>query len=111
MDKDADFAAWAMYAMEQLPDPAGGAAENALQKEVRCWTIALRAAAEVEAGGNPGLRSPDLLLLRKMQQAGVLESGILLLMYREAYRAQLEAWRAANPDGLRNFIETWRLMP
>ena len=46
-----------------------------------------------------------------LNQAGQLEAALLLLTYRESYRAEWEAWKRDHPQGLRKFVDTYGLQP
>jgi hypothetical protein len=35
----------------------------------------------------------------------------MLLQYRESWRAEFEAWKKANPNGIRKFVNTYALRP
>lgn len=111
LDNDADFAAWGYYAISHAVEPKLSESETDLQAEVRHWTTAFSQSKKLEAEGKPPLRSPDLVVLRRLFDAGQLETGIMLLMFREAYRPQFEAWKKAQPDGIREFVKTWQVMP
>ncbi|MBB5606278.1 MULTISPECIES: hypothetical protein [unclassified Janthinobacterium] len=50
-------------------------------------------------------------VMRKLADAGQLETALLMLQYKEAYRPELEAWKTAHPDGVRKFINVYHLMP
>jgi hypothetical protein len=46
-----------------------------------------------------------------LARADQLETALLLLEYKESYRAEFEAWKKAHPDGIRKFIDTYALQP
>ena len=54
---------------------------------------------------------PAILKLKSIADAGQLEPALLLLTYRESYRAELEAWKQRNPNGVRQFVERFALKP
>lgn len=99
-----DRATWLAYALAQAATLSDGKPETDFARELRSWNVAL------EVSGKDPL-SPDLLRLRDLRQAGQLDAAILLLMYKDAYAPELEAWKAANPDGITKFIERYKLMP
>ena len=50
----------------------------------------------------------QLLTFYKSDQ---LKPALMILAYRESYRPDFEAWKKANPNGVRAFIEHWHLRP
>jgi len=57
------------------------------------------------------LRDPALRQLQAMARDGQLEPAILILMFRQSYRPALEQWVAANPGGVRAFIDRYGIQP
>ncbi|CAN7323790.1 hypothetical protein LJR289_001716 [Pseudoduganella sp. LjRoot289] len=114
-DAAPERAIWLAYALGQANAQTAAAKAGrtlspyALEREG--WTVAMKMLAEVEAKGQPLPQSPVLLAIRKLYAAGDLDAAILLLMYREAYRPEFEAWKTAHPDGIRQFVAAHRLMP
>lgn len=106
-----DQATWLAYAMAYAAGAKDGKPESPFQKELRAWEVALVVAAELEASGKPALQAPALRTLQKLRAAGQLETAILLLMYKESYRPDFEAWKKAHPEAIPAFTDTWRLMP
>lgn len=109
--ESADYAVWLTFAMLEALDGQDSSKGSPFERTYGAWKAALEVAAEMERDQQLKLTLPDLLILRKLDQQGALKAGILLLMYREAYRPELEAWKAANPDGVRDFITTFELKP
>ncbi|WP_083941332.1 tetratricopeptide repeat protein [Pseudoduganella violaceinigra] len=106
-----DGAIWLAYAMALAAGPKDGKAQSPFQGELQAWSTALQVASELEAKGEPSLQSAALLTLKKLHTAGQLDAAIFLLMYKESYRPDFETWKQAHPTALRDFIDTWRLMP
>ncbi|MNY70799.1 hypothetical protein D3C86_2090050 [compost metagenome] len=75
------------------------------------WSTALKVAGELQEKGAPPLASPVLLALRGLKTPADVDAAIMLLMYREAYRPEFEAWKKARPDGTSEFVAAHRLMP
>jgi len=109
--ENGDQAIWLAYALAYSAGPKDNKAESPFQKELRAWDAALGIAADLEASGKPGLQAPGLRTLQKLRAAGQLEAAILLLMYKESYRPDFEAWKKAHPGAVAEFTDTWRLMP
>lgn len=114
-DVTSERAIWLAYALGQANAQTAAAKDGrtlspfALEREG--WNVAMKILAEVEEKGQPLPQSPVLLAIRKMHAAGDLDAAILLLMYRESYRPEFEAWKTAHPDGIKQFVAAHRLMP
>ena len=85
--------------------------KTAFGADLDAWKAAFLALDEMEAAGPERLRDPAVRILRAIAIKGELEAALLLLQYKEAYRPSLEAWKTAQPGGVRKFINTWHLMP
>ena len=111
----ADTAMWQLLAMGQASlKTAAFKKENKLspfQIELTAWQQAMRAFDDLATRRGVALADPALLRMQKLYAAGQLEPALLLLQFREAYRPELEAWKTAHPNGVRQFIDTQRLMP
>ena len=81
-----DRTVWLAYATAVAIDRKDGKPEAAFQRELQAWGLAFDVAAE-------------------------LEEAIFLLLYKEAYRPDFEAWKTAHPQAIPDFAEKWRLMP
>lgn len=115
VETNTDYAVWLAYALAQANALTAAAREgrtlSAFAVEQAGWSTALKVAGALHEKGAPPLASPVLLALRGMKTPADVEAAILLLMYREAYRPELEAWKKAHPDGIRAFVAAHRLMP
>jgi tetratricopeptide (TPR) repeat protein len=115
VEDNSDYAVWLAYALAQANAMTTAAKEgrtlSPFAQELAGWNIAMKVAAELAEKGAPPLSSPVLLALRGLKSPEDLEAAILLLMYREAYRPEFEAWKKAHPDGIRKFVATYQLMP
>jgi hypothetical protein len=85
--------------------------KSAFEIELATWRQALKIADEAEANSGEGILDPGLLQVRALAREGQLEPAILLLMFRQAYRPALQAWMAANPGGVKYFIDRYGVMP
>lgn len=79
--------------------------------ELASWRLALKVADEAAANGGAALTDPALLRMQAMARDGQLEPAILILLFRQSYRPALEAWMAANPGGVKTFIDRHGLQP
>lgn len=86
-------------------------AKSNYEIELGAWRMALKVADEVKAGGAPGMSDPALLRMQAFEKDGQLEPAILLLLYRESFRPALEAWIAANPGGVKAFVDRHGVRP
>lgn len=79
--------------------------------ELESWRTALKVVDEAAAKTGRDLSEPALLQIRAMARDGQLEPAILILMFRQSYRPALQAWEAAHPDGVKVFVERYKLGP
>ena len=79
--------------------------------ELEAWRKALQVADELKASSGKTPSDPALLQMQAMARDGQLEPAILLLQFRQAYRPALEAWEAAHPDGIKTFVDRYKLGP
>lgn len=79
--------------------------------ELEAWRLALRGIDASNAKSGENLHDPALLHMQAMARDGQLEPALLILTYRPAYRAQLDAWLAAHPGGVKAFIDRYGLQP
>ena len=85
--------------------------KSAFEIELEAWRLALKIADEAEGNSGEGMTDPGLLQVRALAREGQLEPAILLLMFRQAYRPALQAWTAANPGGVKYFIDRYGVQP
>jgi tetratricopeptide (TPR) repeat protein len=111
----ADGAMWLAYAtfevnarQRNLQDKV---ADQPFAIEVASWRSALQVIDEVVANGGQDIQDPALLNIRMLAKANQLETALMLLQYRESWRAEFEAWKKANPNGIRKFVNTYALRP
>jgi hypothetical protein len=72
---------------------------------------ALKVADELKASTGKELSDPALRQIQALARDGQLEPAILLLMFRQSYRPALDAWLAAQPRGVKEFIDRYGLRP
>lgn len=107
--KQPDAGFWMMLATQQaIEEKASGAP---FASEVAAWRKALAVADELSAKGGGELQDPALKTMHMLAKADQLEAALLLLQYKESWRAEFEAWKAAHPDGVRKFIDAYQLRP
>jgi tetratricopeptide (TPR) repeat protein len=114
-DKTADMGAWLAYAATESNGKAAGSKDGTalspFQIELDAWRDALKVAAELEKNTGKPLSDPALVTMQKLAQENQLEPAILLLLYKESYRPELEAWKNSHPNGVKTFIDAHGLRP
>jgi tetratricopeptide (TPR) repeat protein len=86
-------------------------AASAYEIELTAWREAMKVADELKANTGKDLSDPALRQIQAMARDGQLEPAILLLMFRQSYRPALDAWVAAHPRGVKEFIDRYGLRP
>ncbi|WP_343730385.1 tetratricopeptide repeat protein [Duganella sp.] len=107
--KQPDAGLWMMLATQQAIE--GKTSSTPFATELAAWRKALKVADELSANGGGELQDPALKTMQMLAKADQLEPALLLLQYRESWRAEFEAWKTAHPDGVRKFIDAYQLRP
>ncbi|HNX95425.1 MAG TPA: tetratricopeptide repeat protein [Holophaga sp.] len=114
-DPSPDFAAWLAYGLAQatktIPPKPGEAKKTPFEAEVEIWTTTLKVANEIEISTKKKLRDDVLIQMRTFNMSGDLKPAVFLLMFKESYRSDFEAWKNTNPTGVKSFIEKYSLRP
>ncbi|MYM22953.1 tetratricopeptide repeat protein [Duganella sp. FT135W] len=106
--KQPDGAIWLLLATQQaLADKKAAP----FAQELAAWRTAMKAVDEVSAKSGGALQDPALKTLHMLAKADQLEPALLLLQYKESWRAEFEAWKKAHPEGVRTFIDAYQLRP
>ena len=92
-------------------DKAGGTPRSPFQIELASWRTALQVVDEAQAKSGQGLSEPALRQMQAFAHDGQLEPALLLLTFRQAYRPDLDAWIAAHPRGVKEFIDRYGVRP
>lgn len=79
--------------------------------ERTAWTRAIQISDEITAKGGTGVSDPALLKMKAVAHDGQLDAALLILQYKPAYRAALDAWLGAHPGGVKTFIERYSVQP
>jgi tetratricopeptide (TPR) repeat protein len=109
MSKQADGMMWMTLAAKQALSRK--AETTPFAYELSSWRAALEVADKMAADGKGELTDPALKTMQMLAKADQLETALLLLQYKESYRPEFEAWKKANPNGIRKFINTYGLQP
>jgi tetratricopeptide (TPR) repeat protein len=111
----ADGAVWLAVATYEVNARSKNQQEKATDQpfaiEVQAWRAALGIVDETVAKGGEDIHDPALLNLRALAKDDQLETGLMLLAYKESWRGEFEAWKKAHPDGIRKFVNTYALRP
>jgi len=114
-DPSPDFAAWLANGLAQvtktLPPKPGEAKKTPFEAEVEIWTTTLKVADELEASTKKKLRDDVLIQMRAFNISGDLKPAIFLLMFKESYRSDFEAWKKTTPTGVKSFIDKYSFRP
>jgi hypothetical protein len=81
------------------------------QIEVEGWRNSMKVAAEIRTNSDKQLTDPALVSMQMLAQADQLESAVLLLLYKESFRPELEAWKKSHPNGIKTFVDAYGLRP
>lgn len=100
-----DGSLWMAYGMAQAGAATKPDAGSPFARELQAWETTMKIAAEL--GSPEQIKDEGLRQLLRFYKAGELKAAVFILMYREAYRADFEAWKKADPDAIRRFINTF----
>ncbi len=103
---ESDAVFWLGYGLALA---AGKPSASPFARELEAWTSALIIAAE--GGKADQITDESVRQMLRFHKAGQLKAAIFALLYREAYRPEFEAWKKAEPDGLKRFVDTFRTGP
>lgn len=107
----ADGTFWTSYGLGLAAAREKHPAISPYALELAGLKTALQVDRELAAKAERVFTDPALATLRKLDAEGQLEAAVLLLMYRESYRPQLEQWKLANPNGVPSFVVSYGLRP
>jgi tetratricopeptide (TPR) repeat protein len=102
-------AIWLMYAMANGTDKDNN--ESAFARELAAWDKAMKVSDELAERETQPSPDPTIALLRRFYHDGQLKAALLLLTFHETYRADFEAWKKENPDGVMKFIDAYHVRP
>lgn len=100
-----DHLVWLAYGMSLTNASTEMSNATPFARELYAWDNALQIAAEAKV--DKQVEDESLRDLQRFHKAGQLKAAVFLLMYKEAYRADFEAWKAANPGAIKHFIDTF----
>ena len=103
---NADTSSWMAYAIVMAAESEKPKSKVAFTRRLAIWEDTLQIIKEM--GANK-VKDPGLRAMMHFHQGGQLKAAIFLLEYKEAYRAEFEAWKKAEPDGIKRFIDTFHV--
>jgi tetratricopeptide (TPR) repeat protein len=106
-----DFAVRLMLGASEAKTRSADKAAKPYETELASWRAAMKVADELKANTGKDLSDPALRQIQALARDGQLEPAILILMFRQAYRPALDAWLAAHPGGVKQFIDRYGLRP
>jgi tetratricopeptide (TPR) repeat protein len=96
---------WLAYGMALASASIEKAKATPFARELHAWESTMQIAAELKL--DKQIEDENLRELVRFHKAGQLKAAIFLLMYKEAYRADFEAWKKDNPGAIKLFIDTF----
>ena len=81
------------------------------EREALAWKAAMEVYDKTLVEKKAAPKDATWAQLLSFYKADQLEPALAILQFREAYRPDFEAWKAAHPKGVQAFIEQWHLRP
>jgi tetratricopeptide (TPR) repeat protein len=103
---DGDGAVWLTYGMAQARESIKKAPAAPFARKLAAWQTTL---AVMQDLGAAKVKDQGLQDMLRFQKGGQLQAAIFLLQYQEDFRPEFEAWKKADPDAIRRFIDTFRV--
>ncbi len=113
-DDSLDGPLWVAYGISLVAAdtelPKGEAPPSPFRAQLFAWERTLTIARELGGEKKP-IKDPTLLQFKAFGEAHHLETAILLFLYKESYRPDLETWKKKNPKAIETFLEVFSLRP
>ncbi len=103
---ESDGTAWMAYGLSLAAEDSGKAKLAPFARQLAAWKSTLQIISEL--GSADKIKDEGLRAMIRFHKGGQLEAALFALHYKEAYRNEFEAWKKAEPDGLKRFVETFR---
>lgn len=100
---------WLAYAIAQAAGAIKPAKASPFELELAAWEKTMAIARELGVAAQ--LKDAGLGQMLRFHEAGQLKAALFALRYRESWRPDFEAWKKAEPDGLKKFIDTFHIGP
>lgn len=97
--------------MDGITKAASDKKRSELMRQVEVWDGTLEAYERSLNEKKAAPKDANWAQLLAFYKSDQLKPAIMLLGFREAYRPDFEAWKAANPKGVQAFVEQWHLRP
>lgn len=88
-----------------------GAKASELHVRAQAWEAAMERYESALKEKKVSPKDATWAQLLSFYKTDQLEPALMVLQFREAYRPDFEAWKAAHPKGVQAFIEQWHLRP
>lgn len=99
-------AVWLSYGIAMAGASTKMATASQFARDFDAWETTMKIA--VELGKEDQIKDEGLRAMLRFHKGGQLKAAVFLLLYREAYRADFEAWKKAEPAGVKRFIDTFQ---
>jgi tetratricopeptide (TPR) repeat protein len=97
---------WLAHGIAQAAESVAKQPAAPFARMLAAWQTTLRVMGEVEPAK---VKDPGLHDMLRFYKAGQLKAAIFLLLYQEQYRDEFEAWKKAEPDAIKHFIDTFHV--
>lgn len=104
-----DSTVWLAFAIAQAAGAIEPEKASPFELELAAWEKTMAMAQELGVAAQ--LKDEGLRQMLRFHAAGQLRAALFALRYRESWRPDFEAWKKAEPDGLKKFIDTFHIGP
>jgi tetratricopeptide (TPR) repeat protein len=102
----ADVSVWLTYGLAQAAESTAKQPAAPFARMLAAWQSTLKIMGEL---GPAKVKDQGLQDMLRFHKAGQLRAAIFLLLYQEQYRDEFEAWKKAEPDAIKHFIDTFHV--
>jgi tetratricopeptide (TPR) repeat protein len=104
---ESDKLAWMAHGLALAAASEKLKSASPFARDFDAWETTLKIVQETGKGEQ--IKDEGLRAMQRFHKAGELKAAMFLLLYREAYRADFEAWKKANPGAIKHFIDTFQV--
>ncbi len=98
---------WLGYALSQASATTTMAKASPFERELFAWENTMKIISDMNKPDQ--IKDEGLRAMQRFHKAGQLKAAVLLLMYREDYRPDFEAWKLANPGAIKGFVDAFQM--
>ena len=102
-----DGTVWTAYGLALAAADADKANQSPFARNLAAWQTTLKIIDEL--GYADKIKDAGMRDMVRFNRGGQLRAAIFALHYKEAYRAEFEAWKKQEPDGLKRFVEQFHV--